>query len=330
MQTSVKIPSPIQAVQHPILARAGVSLFIKREDLIHPAISGNKWRKLIYNLQVIKQQNAVGFVTFGGAFSNHISACAFAAKVAGVNSIAFVRGHEADINNPTLSFATRCGMRIIPISREAYKTKNTPEFLAKINANYPNYLIIPEGGSNVMGAKGCTEILPEIKGDFDFVACPMGTATTFTGLLASATGRTKLLGFPAVKGGLYLRDDVHNLLYQMTRKNIMPPTFTPVQWEIIPEYHFGGFGKVNKPLVEFMNAFFASTKIPLDPIYTGKMLFGLFDKIAQNHFVSGTKILAIHTGGLQGIKPMNARLQNKDYSINYEKAVADHHLDSYT
>ena len=316
------LPSPEQRVHWPLAEAKGVELCVKRDDLIHPVVSGNKWRKLKYNVQEATEQNLKGIVTFGGAFSNHIAATAYAGKIHNLQTIGIIRGEEADFENPTLRKARQNGMVLQPISREAYANKTNPDFLEQLQRQYPDYLIVPEGGANLNGVLGCMDLLKEVEQEVDVVACPIGTATTFTGLVASAGEGRSVLGFPAVKGGAYLRADVNNFLNQLHLLEERPPTLAPSSnWQFQTEYHFGGFAKMKEPLVRFMNAFWEETQIPLDPIYTAKMLFGLQEMIQNNAFEKGTRILAIHTGGLQGIAGMNARLSNKNYSIEYAHKI---------
>lgn len=321
MQNQLQIPSRHHLVHHPAFAKAGVQVFVKREDEIHKAISGNKWRKLKYNLNPLLASGMEGFVTFGGPFSNHLAAAAYTGFLAESKMIGFVRGEEADLNNPTLSFARACGMQIIRLTRQEYEQKDDALFLEKWQAEFPNYFFIPEGGSNLLGVQGCMEILPETQNNFDFIACPIGTATTFSGLLLSANPQTELLGFPALKGGDYLRTHVNNFVEQAIEQGIVPPTFKAPKWRLENDFHFGGFGKVSPDLIRFMNDFYAETKIPLDPIYTAKMMFGLLEMAKSGKIKRGSTVLAIHTGGLQGIKGMNLRLKRKHLHIDYEETI---------
>jgi len=318
----LQLPSPLQKINWSVAQAAGVEVWVKRDDLIHPEISGNKWRKLVYNVQHVKINGYAGLVTFGGAFSNHIAATAHAGKLHGIETIGIIRGEEADFENPTLSQARANGMKLQSISREEYQNKTNPEYLKKLQAQFPNYFIVPEGGANLYGVLGCLEILSEVEQTFDVVACPIGTSTTFSGLVASAGATCKVLGFPAVKGGAYLRADVNNFLEQLQRLEEQPPNLAPSSdWQFQTKYHFGGFAKMKEPLVRFMNAFWEEMQIPLDPIYTAKLFFGLKEMMLNNAFEKGTRILAIHTGGLQGIAGMNTRLSNKNYSIDYAHKI---------
>jgi len=319
---SFKIPSPLQKLNWAVAERARVEIWVKRDDLIHPIISGNKWRKLNYNVKEVQEKKHDGVVTFGGAFSNHIAATAHAGLVFNVPTVGFIRGEEANFYNPTLQKAVKDGMDLIPLTREDYRNKTSPEFLEKVKNEYPNYLIVPEGGSNLNGVLGCMQILPEINECFDYVASPIGSATTFTGLIATAKNQGKVLGFSALKGGSYLQADVENFLHRLQAETPPELSFNPTQnWEIIDEYHFGGFAKINEPLVRFMNDFWRETQLALDPIYTAKMMWGLREMITENKIEAGSKLLVLHTGGLQGIAGMNKRLKNKNYKIEYENNI---------
>ncbi len=323
MLNNLKIPSRTHEIIFPAFRQASVRVFIKREDEIHRAISGNKWRKLKYNLEAIKAANQNGFITFGGAFSNHIAAAAYAGYLAKMQMVGVIRGEDVDDKNQTLAFARKCGMQLHFVSRSEYAQKNTADFLQKICAQHSGLAVVPEGGANILGVKGCTEIWDEDDNEIDMVACPIGTATTFSGLVLSVPKNVALMGFTALKGGNYLRDDVHNFVQQAINGKLVPSTFSPPLWELEVNNHFGGFGKVKPELIGFMNDFYDKTGVPLDPVYTAKMMFGLAEKANNGAFKKGTRILAIHTGGLQGIKGMNKRLKNKNYKIEYEKIIAD-------
>ena len=278
----------------------GISLYIKREDLIHPFVSGNKFRKLKYNLLEAKTQNKDTLLTFGGAFSNHIAAVAYAGKDKGFKTIGIIRGDELRdkiSENPTLQFAENCGMQFEFVSREEYRLKGENHFLEKLKMKFGDFYLIPEGGTNELAIKGCEEILTENDADFDFICCAVGTGGTISGIINSVLDHQKVLGFPSLKGD-FLQDEIRNFVETQN-------------WELITGYHFGGYGKVSEELIAFINQFYAETKIPLDPIYTGKMVFGVIDLISENYFPANSKILLIHTGGIQGIQGMNIKLKKK-------------------
>ena len=288
---------PTQKIQ---LSTNKVSVFIRREDLIHPFISGNKFRKLKYNLLQAKSQKAETLLTFGGAFSNHIAATAFAGKEHGFKTIGIIRGDELRDKiqvNPTLKFAQECGMQFKFVTREAYRQKTETEFIADLKQEFGNFYLFPEGGTNEFAIKGCEEILTKEDTEFDFICCSIGTGGTISGLINSVLPHQKVLGFPALKGD-FLQNEIRNFVRNEN-------------WELITDYHFGGYGKVKPELIAFINTFYAENKIPLDPIYTGKMVFGVIDLIEKNYFPENSKILLIHTGGLQGIQGMNLKLKAK-------------------
>lgn len=277
-----------------------ISLSIKREDLIHPVVSGNKFRKLKYNLLQAKAENKKTLLTFGGAFSNHIAAVAFAAKENGFQSIGIIRGDELKDKiaaNPTLQFAQECGMQFEFVSREAYRSKNEIAFLDDLKQKFGDFFMIPEGGTNALAIKGCQEILIDEDREFDYICCAVGTGGTISGIINSALPHQKVLGFPALKGD-FLQDEIRIFVQNEN-------------WELITDYHFGGYGKVNEDLIGFINTFYTDNQIPLDPIYTGKMVFGVIDLIQKNYFPAHSNILLIHTGGLQGIRGMNVKLKSK-------------------
>ena len=277
-----------------------ISVQIKREDLIHPFVSGNKFRKLKYNLLQAKEENQETLLTFGGAFSNHIAAVAFAGKEKGFKTIGIIRGDELGskiAENPTLSFAQNCGMQLEFISREEYRLKSESSFLENLKAKFGSFYHIPEGGTNALAIKGCQEILTEDDAEFDYICCSIGTGGTISGIINSVLPHQKVLGFPALKGD-FLKEEIHNFTQNEN-------------WELITEYHFGGYGKVNEALIGFINQFYTENQIPLDPIYTGKMVFGVIDLIKKNYFPAKSKILLIHTGGIQGIQGMNIKLKSK-------------------
>ena len=277
-----------------------VTLTIKREDKIHRHISGNKYRKLKYNLISAREQLHDTLLTFGGAFSNHIAATASAGAEHGFKTIGIIRGEELIdkiSGNPTLVFAQKCGMHFKFVSRELYRKKVTPQFLDDLKNEFGNFYMLPEGGTNHLAIKGCEEILTEADKEYDYVCVSVGTGGTISGLINSSGTDQKILGFPSLKG-----DFLRNEIKKMTNKT---------NWELITDYHFGGYGKINRDLIAFINQFKQETKVPLDPVYTGKMLFGIVDLIVKGFFRNGSKILVIHTGGLQGIHGMNMKLQLK-------------------
>lgn len=288
----------LQEVEDELLKTKKLKLFIKREDLLHPTVSGNKWRKLKYNLQEAKRLNQDTMLTFGGAYSNHIYATAAAAHEADMDSIGIIRGERVEPLNPTLSFAEEQGMKLHFASRSVYREKHKPWFLNKLRDEYGDFFLIPEGGSNTLAVKGCAEIPKEIEVDYDYLCTPVGTGGTIAGLIVGAEGKGNVLGLSALKGD-FLTNDVQELLAQSG------VSFD--NWTINTDYHFGGYAKIDADLVEFIKKFKQQHGIMLDPIYTGKMLFGIFDLIRKEFFKKGQVIIALHTGGLQGIAGINER-----------------------
>lgn len=281
-----------------------VSISIRREDLIHPYISGNKFRKLKYNLLQAKAENQDTLLTFGGAFSNHIAALAFAGKEQRFKTIGIIRGEELEskiLENPTLKFAQECGMIFKFVTRETYRHKTEVDFIKNVKEEFGDFYLVPEGGTNEFAIKGCEEILTKEDAIFDFICCAVGTGGTISGLINSALPHQKVLGFPALKGE-FLNEEIRKFA-----KNDY--------WELISKYHFGGYGKVTPELISFMNLFYKENKILLDPIYTAKMVFGVMDLIEKNYFPENSKILLIHTGGIQGIEGMNLKLKAKKFQI---------------
>lgn len=282
-----------------------VELFIKREDKIHPLISGNKYRKLKYNIAAALAGNKDTLLSFGGAFSNHISAVAAVGKMHSLKTIGIIRGEELGMNpddsiraNPTLQMAAANGMRFKFVNRSDYRLKKETFFIDKLNEEFGDFYLIPEGGTNALAIKGCEEILKAKDQKFDFICAAMGTGGTLAGIINSAGKNQTVLGFSALKGD-FLKAEVNK--YTIPDKN----------WSFIDQYHFGGFAKVDAEIITFINDFKLETNIPLDPLYTGKMMYGIVDLIEKGYFFPGAKILAVHTGGLQGIAGMNSILAKK-------------------
>lgn len=293
-----------QKIDLPFFRERGVTLYIKREDVLHPLISGNKYRKLKYNLVEARESGKDTLLTFGGAYSNHIAAVACAGKEAGLGTLGVIRGEELERKwqeNPTLALAHTHGMRFHFVSREAYRQKDSADFLDGLQRLFGDYHFLPEGGSNAMGVKGCEEILGNRDADFDYICCAVGTGATLAGLANSSGPGQQVLGFKALKGDFLERD-----IRTFARNR---------RWKLVNDFHFGGYAKVDRILVDFINGFKRETGIALDPVYTGKMLFGIFALVEQGTLPEGSRVLAIHTGGLQGIKGMNTLLKRKNLPL---------------
>lgn len=302
--TRIHSGKTIKNIKIPLIEDFGIELSIKPEYLNHQFISGNKLRKLNYNLRFVQGNNQDTLLTFGGAFSNHIAATSYAGKIANVRTIGVIRGDELKGNyegNPTLEFARKNGMEFKFVSRSEYKLKQTQGYIKELRKEFGDIYILPEGGTNELAVRGCEEILTAEDQNFDFICCPVGTGGTISGLINASVKDQKVLGFPALKGD-FLSKEIQNFSKR-------------INWELICEYHFGGYAKINKQLIEFINKFKADFNIPLDPVYTGKMMFGILDMIENKKFPSDSKILAIHTGGLQGIEGMNKKLKRKNWPL---------------
>lgn len=296
----------IQEIKDDLLQSKKINLFVKREDLNHPTIQGNKFRKLKYNLEAAKSEGKTSLLTFGGAFSNHIYATAAAGQAFDFQTIGVIRGERIEPLNPTLAFAEANGMHLHFISRSAYRNKNDEGFINDLKQQFGDFYLIPEGGSNELAVKGCIEIVTDMEMNFDYICSPIGTGGTLAGLILGTENKGKVLGFPALKGGDFLKNDIEILLKKALKSDNIPTE----NWQIITDYHFGGYAKFKPELVEFINNFKQKHGIPLEPIYTGKMLFGIFDLIKKDYFKPDTTIIAIHTGGLQGIQGFNQRFGN--------------------
>lgn len=269
----------------------GIEVYVKREDVLHNEISGNKFRKLKYNLIEARNLGFTKLLTFGGAYSNHIAAVAAAGKEFGFETIGIIRGEELQrkyLENPTLKKASENGMQFEFVTRTQYRDKNNLEFLDQLKEKFGDFYLIPEGGTNNLAVNGCKEILTDDDKLFDFICCAVGTGGTISGIINSLKPHQKAIGFPALKGD-FLTEDI-----QKYAENS--------QWNLVTDYHFGGYAKINDELKQFMKQFFKKYLISLDPVYTSKTFFGVIDLISKGYFKPDSKILIIHTGGLQGLQ----------------------------
>ena len=298
MNIDFEIFSPVHQIQDKLFDEQGLKVFIKRDDLIHPIISGNKWRKLKYLLKQAQTENKTHLVTFGGAFSNHLLATAAAAAKFGFKSTGFVRGEEVD--NDTLFLCSLHGMNLLFTDRESYRDK--PTLFNKYFSGDTSDFFIDEGGASVLAAKGCSELVDELTDTYDHIFCACGTGTTAAGIVNGLSERnlsTQFHGIPVLKNGEFLRNDIDQYLE------------SPTEYYLHTEYHFGGYGKVNDELLEFIKQFVASTGILIEPVYTGKMLYALYDLAAKGYFKPGSRILAIHTGGIWGLLGMKDKFKSQ-------------------
>lgn len=264
--------------------------------MIHPFISGNKWRKLKYNLITAHNENKNHLVTFGGVWSNHLLATACAASKYGFRSTAFIRGE--DVDNEVIFLCRLFGMQLLFTDRESYRDKQT--LFNKHFEGDSSAFFIDEGGSGSAAAMGCAELIKELPETYNHIFCAAGTGTTAAGLingLINYGSNAKMNVVPVLKGANFLKDDINQLLIQHCDFNFLS------------EYHFGGYAKTEPKLLEFITNFSTSTGILLDPVYTGKLLYAIFDLIKKGSFTPGTRILAIHTGGLFGLLGMREKFR---------------------
>lgn len=290
---------PLQEIKANFLRKKNINLYVLREDLIHPTISGNKWRKLFYNLQEANNQGKNQLLTFGGAFSNHIAATAAAGNQFGFKTIGIIRGEAHLPLNPTLQLAYENGMQFHYVDRAFYREKKYDLlFLETLKEQYGDFYLVPEGGSNAFAVKGCAEIIKSITIGFDVVCCAGGTGGTIAGIIASVDETKQVIGFPALKGGAFLKKDIQQLLSDYQQQFSLE--IKNKNWDLITDYHFGGYAKRTQALIDFVANFNADYHIPLDYIYTGKMLFGIFDLIKNTALFDNKTIVVVHTGGLQG------------------------------
>lgn len=310
MRITTLSPSPLQHLVTPLIKDRGVEVLVKRDDLLYypnakrigntrirSAFCGNKYRKLKYNLLEAQQRGYKQLLTFGGAYSNHITATAEAGALLSFKTIGIIRGEEHQPLNPSLQYAKACGMHFHYLDRATFRHKYDEAVRSELERQFGRFYLLPEGGTNDLAIRGVKELvdeIPEALREATFaVSC--GTGGTLAGVIEGLQGRGQALGFSALKGD-FLTEEVARLLSKPFEN-----------WSIQTDYHFGGYAKFKPPLVEFINLFKETHNIQLDPIYTGKLFYGLFDLIRQGYFPKGTTIIVIHTGGLQGIHGFNER-----------------------
>jgi len=287
---------------------------LQRDDLLHPVISGNKWRKLKYFITKAIGDQYDTLITFGGAFSNHLAATAGAGHTFGLKTIGIIRGEEADLKNPTLSFCTEQGMQLIPVSRDEYGRKGDESYRDELHTRFGRALVIPEGGAHYLGVNGCMEIIPRNESNtWEHIALAGGTGTTAAGVLLSTQSPTQVWVYSSLKGGDFLRDEIRRLAYRVLWDDEATDELL-TRLHIVSDFHFGGYGKVTNELIDYLNDFYQKTGIPLDPIYTGKMMFGLENR-KGSHLPDRAKTLVIHTGGLQGIAGINERQRSLERNL---------------
>lgn len=293
MENPIK-ESPLQLLESKLLADKGITLYIKRDDLIHEHVQGNKWRKLKYNLYNARLAKQNTLLTFGGPFSNHIYATAAAARLFHFRAIGIIRGEEPAVKSATLEFADKQGMELYYMDRAMYAQKDDPDNIESLKVQIGDFYHIPEGGTNMHALDGVSEIIEEIDVEYDYICTACGTGGTIAGLVAGLQGNRQVLGFSALKGDDMLTGRVNQLVEDFTGRAL--PNFS-----INFDYHFGGYAKTKPELEDFIRSFKSEFGIRLDPVYTGKLFYGLFDLIGNDYFKPGTRIVALHTGGLQGL-----------------------------
>ncbi len=294
MHITLDIYSPIHQITDPLFEVKGIEVFIKRDDMIHPLISGNKWRKLKYVLQKAQAEGKTHLVTFGGAYSNHLLATAAAAARFGFKSTGFVRGEE--VQNDTLFMCHLHGMQLIFTDRDNYRDK--PALFAQHFKDDTDAFFIDEGGASPQAAKGCSELVGELSQTYNHIFCACGTGTTAAGIINGISGHqlnTRFNAVPIFKNGGFIKDEIDKYVT------------SPADYDLHLDYHFGGYAKTTPELIDFIKQFVAKTGILIEPVYTAKMLYALYDLAAKDHFKPGDKVLAIHTGGIWGFLGMKEK-----------------------
>jgi len=303
--------SPLEPIAEHPGTEAGVSLFVKRDDLVHPDIQGNKWRKLAPVLAEVKKSYPGGIITFGGPFSNHLQAVAVAGRVFNIPTYGIVRGKHVDLDNPTLRAARHNGMMLFPTPKQEYDAcKHRGEEL--IGHEFPKYYILPEGGATRMAVESCSAIAGEIitqlrLGHTDlpstqplYICVPAGTGCTAAGIVDGFGHQTgQVLVFPVVNKG-FDAATILELLEETRLRSAAERLVLERRFSIVRDYEFGGFAKKSAPVLDFARSFQAQTGILLDPVYTAKMMYGVYDMLAKGDFLPGSTVVAVHTGGLQG------------------------------
>lgn len=284
----LRLPSPLEELHDERIARHGVRLFLKRDDLINPEVPGNKWRKLKYNLETAAEGSYDTLLTFGGAYSNHIRAVAAAGHYFGYHTVGVIRGEEHLPLNPALAYAIRRGMRLDYLDRTTYREKTSAAVLYRLRDRFGDFFLVPEGGSNAAGVRGTAELACEVDISYDVICCACGTGGTLAGVAAGLPHGVRALGFSSLKGGGFLVDDVRQL-----QANFGMPT---TNWSIELGYHFGGFARRNAELDRFIAEFRERHGVELEWVYVAKMLYGVFELVGSGRFEPGTTLVAIVTG----------------------------------
>jgi 1-aminocyclopropane-1-carboxylate deaminase len=278
----------IDTITNDCLREKKVSLTVVRLDKIHPVVSGNKLFKLHYFLKEAIQSSLPGILTFGGAYSNHLVATAYACKITGLKSVGIVRGEKPVILSPTLIACMEYGMQLHFIPRTEYDKKEEIDFLNNLPYEWKQYLVVPEGGFHPKGAAGAALIMDLVDESTTHICTALGTATTLAGILTGAKENQQVIGIPVLKGMVDIAD----------RISVLTNSIHPFQ--LMEGYHFGGYAKKTSELILFMNQLYQQYGLPTDFVYTAKMMFAVLDGIEKDLFAPGSKIACLHTGGLQG------------------------------
>ena len=299
-------PLILQELNEPAARRRGIRLVLLRDDLTHPELPGNKWRKLKYNLLEARAQGHHTLLTFGGAFSNHLAAVAAAGRLYGFRTIGVVRGEPTSPLNSTLTQATRDGMSLRYLDREAYQHKQEGAFLADLLSQTGPAYVLPEGGTNALALPGCAELVTELTAQlaFDALCVACGTGGTLGGILTALQPQQQAVGVAALKDGGFLIEEIETLL-QSGGHSIR------ARWSVQTQYHFGGYAKFSPELMTFIEDFQRRHGVLLDPLYTGKLLFGVVDLLKQEYFAAGSTVVVVHTGGLQAWAGFQARFKKR-------------------
>lgn len=298
-------PSPLQRIEHPLLCLREIDLLIKRDDLLHPIISGNKWRKLKYVIKHVLNTQADTIISMGGAYSNHLHALAYVGQCLQIKTIGMIRGERPQQYNTTLMDLSNWGMQLNFVPRSEFRQLREFREHDALPDIAPGQYWLPEGGALPLAFQGVGEILQEIDLAYEYLCVPCGTGTTLAGLLNVIDSETKIVGFAALKGGAFLYNDVRSLL---TASGMTAAQLASIDFDIRLDYHFGGFAKHTTQLLDFMLQFRKQSGVTLDSVYTAKMLYGIFALVEQGYFIPGSRIIALHTGGLQG---------DRELKVNY-------------
>lgn len=285
----LRLPSPTEELHDDRIERYGVRLFLKRDDLIHPEIPGNKWRKLKYNLAAARERGHRTLLTFGGAYSNHIRATAAAGYYCGFDTVGVIRGEEHDPPNASLAYAADRGMKLTYLDRAVYRKKTDPAVVTALQRQFGDFYLLPEGGTNQLAVHGCAELAAEIDTDFDVVCCPCGTGGTLAGLAAGLAPGQQAIGFSVLRGGAFLVEEVARL-----QEVALGQRFD--NWRLELDFHGGGFARSTTELDGFAADFAARHAIALDRVYVAKMMYGLYARVAAGEFPPGTTVVAVLTG----------------------------------